>query len=218
MKMYDIASRLAGFLADRVGLEESKVDTVRFGLEIILGEIVKWVILLIAAGMLGVLPGALYAMISMGLFRLVSGGGHCEDYWRCLAFGLLLFLGGGKVGVYAAPYMSQTVLTKVLIVGCLVMSVAALVWAPGETPNRKINAGERVKFKKLSLVCLAVWTGVTAFLVVPYSIPVATAGLLAMIVQAFSFTPPGYAVIDGFDKTLSRVLGERRCSAHAENT
>lgn len=212
MKMYDIATRMAGFLASQVGLEESKVDTVRFGLELILGEIVKWCILLMAAGLLGVLPGALYAMISMGLFRLVSGGGHCEDYWRCLIFGLLVFLGGGKLGVYAAPHISQTALIKALIVGCLVMSVPVLIWAPGEAPNRKINAGERAKFKKLSLACLAVWTGVTIFLVVPYSLPVAVAGLLAMVLQAFSFTPPGYRAINHFDVLLAKVIGERRCS------
>lgn len=212
MKMYDIASRMAGFLAGQVGLEKSKVDNVRFGLELILGEIIKLVILLIVAGILGVLPGALYAVISMGLFRLVSGGGHCEDYWRCLAFGLLVFLGAGRVGVYAAPYISQMVLIKILIVGCLVMSVAVLIWAPGEVPNRKINAGERVKFRKMSLACLAVWTGVTVFLVVPHSVPVAVAGLLAMVVQAFSFTPPGYRAIDHFDVLLSKVIGERRCS------
>ncbi|MCL6480015.1 MAG: accessory gene regulator B family protein [Peptococcaceae bacterium] len=212
MKMYEIASRMSGFLSCQVGLEESKVDTVRFGLELILGEIVKWVVILITAGLLGVLPGAFNAIISFGLFRLVSGGAHCEDYWRCLAFGLLVFLGAGKAGVYAAPYISQTVLTKTIIAGCLVMSVPVLVWAPGEVPNRKIHAGERLKFKKLSLLYISVWTGVTVFLVVPYSAPAAAAGLLAMAVQAFSFTPPGYRAIDRFDVLLSKVIGERRCS------
>ncbi|MFZ5634548.1 MAG: accessory gene regulator ArgB-like protein [Bacillota bacterium] len=210
--MYDIASRMAKFLVCEVGLEQSKVDTVRFGLEIILGEFIKWTILLCAAALLGVLPGALFAMVSMGLFRLVSGGAHCEDYWRCLTFGIIVFLGAGKLGVYIEPYISQPVLVKILVVGSVVMVLSVLIWAPGEVTNRKVKTGERGLFKRLSLLYLAIWTSVTMFIVVPYNVPVAVAGFLAMMVQSFSFTPPGYWVIDGFDIVLSRILGERRCS------
>lgn len=210
--MYDIASRMAGFLACQVALDESKVDTVRFGLEIILGEAIKWAILLIAAAFLGVLPGAFFAMVSTAVFRMVSGGAHCEDYWRCLVFSLLVFLGVGKLGIYTAPYVSQTLLVRTVIAGSLIMVVPLLIWAPGEVPNRKIRAGERRLFKKLSLICLAVWTGLTVFFIVPYSIPVAVAGFMALVVQAFSVTPPGFRAIDGFDTILSKIIGERRCS------
>lgn len=217
MKMYDIASRMAGFLACQVGLEQSRVDSVRFGLEIILGEIIKWIMLLAAAALLGVLPGALFAMISMGLFRLVSGGAHCEDYWRCLVFGLVVFIGGAKMGVIVQDYLSQPVMIETVIVCFMVMFMMVLIWAPGEVPNRRINARERGLFKKLSVLYLVVWTSTALFIFIPFSVSLAVAGLLAMIVQCFSFTPPGYAAIDGFDRILSRVLGERRCSAHAEN-
>ncbi len=212
MKIYDIASRLAGYLACQVGLEESKVDTLRFGLEVLLGEVIKWAILLIAAAFLGVLPGALFAMVSMAVFRMVSGGAHCEDYWRCLAFGTILFLGGGKLGIYTAPYLSQSILIWAMVIGSLVMVVPVLIWAPGEVPNRRINIRERVLFRRLSLIFLAIWTGVAVFLIVPYSIPVAVAGYLAVIFQVFSFTPPGYWTIERFDLILSRLLNERRCS------
>lgn len=215
--MYDMASRIAVFLARETGLEQSRVDSVRFGLEILLGEIIKCVILLSAAAALGVLPGALYAMVGMAVFRMVSGGAHCEDYWRCLAGGLLIFLGAGKVGVYTAPYLSQYLLL-ILIVACsLMMAVLVLIWAPGEVPNRRIKTGERGIFRGLSLAFLAVWTCVTVFIITPYSVPVAVAGLLGMVVQAFSFTPAGYLAIDWFDINLSKIIGERRCPHNAEN-
>lgn len=212
MKMFDIASRMAGFLAFKVGLEESKIDTVRFGLEIVLGEIIKCAILLTAANLLGVLPGAIFAMVSIGLFRLVSGGAHCEDYWRCLVFGLLTFLGFGKLGVYLEPYLSSLVLIKIVLAETFLMALFALIWAPGEVPNRRIEASEKVRLKNLSLFFLVVWTGITVFLIIPYSIPAAVAGVLAIFVQTVSFTPAGYWAIDRFDLILSRIMGERRCS------
>lgn len=212
MKMHDIASRLAGHLACQVKLDESKVDTVRFGLEIILGEAIKWTILLGAAYLIGVIPGALYAMISMAIFRMVSGGAHCDDYWRCLVFGLIVFLGGGKMGVYISPYFSQMAFSLMIAISLVVMIIATVIWAPGEVPNRRIKPQERGMFKKLSLVFLVIWSGITVLVIVPHSIPAAVAGYLAMLVQTFSFTPPGYKTIDGFDVMLSRMLGERRCS------
>lgn len=211
MKLYNISSRLAGYLACQVGLEESKIDTVRFGLEVILGEIIKWFILLSIATLMGVLPGALFAMVSMAVFRVVSGGAHCEDYWRCLAFSMLLFIGGGKLGIYAASLISQQVLIWTILAGSIVSIVPVLIWAPGEVPNRKIKPEEKGPFKILSLLILVIWMGLTVLVIVPYSLPVAVAGYLIVIFQVFSFTPLGFHAIDRFDIILSKILGERRC-------
>lgn len=209
--MHDIAFHIASFLACRTGLEESKVDTVRFGLEIILGEVIKWVILLTAATILGVLPGALFAMISVAVFKMISGGAHCEDYWRCLAMGVITFLGFGKLGVYLEPYLSFSTMVKVIVASTLFMGVLTAVWAPAEVPNRRITAEEKVKFKRISLVFLVLWAGIIIVFIAPYSIPAVVTGVLATMVQAFSFTPPGYWAIDRFDYALSRIIGERRC-------
>jgi len=210
--MYDIAFRMASFLACRVGLEENRVDTVRFGLEIILGEVIKWAILLFAAAIFEVLPGALLAMVSVFVFRMLSGGAHCEDYWRCLTFGVITFLGFGKLGIYLEPYITHSIVAKFILSGTVVMVILTAIWAPGEVPNRKISTGERAKFKKISLVFLVIWAAIMVFLILPHHIPAVVTGLLALIVQAFSFTPPGYWAIDRFDFALSRIMGERRCS------
>jgi accessory gene regulator B len=193
------------------------VDTVRFGLELILGEAIKWAVMIISAVLIGALQEVLFAMVSMMLFRLVSGGNHCEDYWRCLTFSLLVFLGAGKIGVYAAPYISYTAILISVVAGFLIMAVLVLVWAPGEVVYRKIKAEERAFFKALSLMFLVAWSGVTMFFIAQYSLSVAVAGLLAMAMQSFSFTPPGYWMIDRFDINMSRILGERRYLANAQS-
>lgn len=218
MKMYDIASCLARHMANEVGIEQSKVDKIRFGLEIILGEIIKIVILIVSAFILDVLPGALFAMISLGIFRLVSGGAHCEDYWRCLTFGILVFLGGGKLGLETASYLTHEIMVNTITACAVIMFVLVLAWAPGEVIYRKIRPEERTMFKVLSLLFLVSWCGGTVYFILPQSIPAAVAGLIGMLVQAISFTPLGYRSIDSFDINLSKILGERRCSLNAENS
>lgn len=217
MKMYDIANRAAVFLARETGLEQKKVDRVRFGLEMIFGEIIKVVILLTAAAILGILPEALAAMVVFTAMRLVSGGAHCEDYWRCLAFGLLIELGSGELGLLAARYLTEPLLVRSIIIGTFVMAMPVAIWAPGEVALRLIKPEERGLSKVLSLVILALLAGVLAIFIAPLSISVAVSGFMAMAVQVFTLTPPGYRVIDVFDILLSQIIGERRCSTHAEN-
>ena len=212
MKMYDMASRLAFFLAEQVELEQSKIDSVRYGLEVILGEIIKWIILLVLAGILDILPGVVFSMFSSSLFRLVSGGNHCQDYWRCLALGMFVFLGGGRLAVYVAHLFSYQLLLMTILCGALFIVALVLIWAPGEVVYRKIKQEERLVFKVLSILFIAIWTGFTLLVINNYSISIVLAGFLAMIIQAISFTPVGYWAIDMFDLVLSRVLGERRCS------
>ncbi|MFZ5651300.1 MAG: accessory gene regulator ArgB-like protein [Bacillota bacterium] len=217
MNMYDIANRMAVHLASETGMDKARVDRVRFGLEILLGEIIKLAILLAGAVLLGVLPETLAAMGGFSLFRLVSGGPHCEDYWRCLVFSLLVFLGSAAIGVLVAPFVTEQIMAKSIISGLFVMAVMVLIWAPGEVPQKKIMPRKRSMFKGLSLVFLALWAWVLAIYVAPYSIAAAVAGLLGTAGQALSFTPPGYRAMDGFDIALSRIIGERRCPTHAES-
>ncbi|MFZ5646264.1 MAG: accessory gene regulator ArgB-like protein [Bacillota bacterium] len=215
--MHVIASRMAAHLARETGMDQSRVDKVRFGLEILLGEIIKLVILLAAAALLGLLPETLAAMGGFSLFRLVSGGPHCEDYWRCLVFSLLVFLGAAAAGVIVAPLVTGPVVGKSIIAGAFIMAVMVLIWAPGEVPQKKIKQGERGIFKGLSLIFLVLWAWALATYIAPHSIAAAVAGLLGAAGQALSITPPGYRAMDGFDIALSRIIGERRCPTHAES-
>lgn len=217
MKMYDIANRMAVYLARETGLEQAKVDRVRFGLELLLGEIIKFTILLAAAALVGLLPETLAAMAGFSIFRLVSGGGHCEDYWRCLVFSFLVYLGPAALGVYAAPIIPGLLLSWSVLAGVVLIAVVVVLWAPGEVYQRKIKPEERGRFKRLSMLFIALWGITLTVFIVPNSISVALAGLLGLVIQAFTFTPLGYRAIESFDVVLSQIIGERRCPTHAEN-
>lgn len=217
MKMYDMANRVAGHLARETRLEQSKVDRVRFGLELLFGEIIKWVVLLSISAPLGLLPEALAALAGFSLFRLVSGGPHCEDYWRCLVFSILVILVPAFLGVIVAPYLTGSLVIKIILAGAVVMIAMVVIWAPGEVPQRKIKPGERGFFKGFSLIFLALWTVILIVFITSHNVSLAVAGFLGTTVQAFTFTPLGYRAIEIFDIILSKIIGERRCETHAEN-
>lgn len=100
MKLHQLAKRLAMFLGNQVALPRYQIERLRFGLEIIIGSLVKGILLFAAACVLNAVPDVAVALATGSVFRLVAGGAHCTDYTRCLFLGLAVYLGVGRAAVY----------------------------------------------------------------------------------------------------------------------
>ncbi|MEA4925593.1 MAG: accessory gene regulator B family protein [Syntrophomonadaceae bacterium] len=205
MSLYSISFKAAKLLARETELEPGGVDSLRFGLEIILGTLIKTVILLTAAYFLDILPPVIMALGCGSVLRLVSGGVHFSTYPRCLTCGLLIYLAAGEVGVSLAAYLNQHQLT-IILAGCFAaMALGACRWAPAEVPYRTISDRESVIFKIAALVFLGALLACFLFsrrLDPSYIL----AGLGALIAQTFSFTPLGYALFGRLDNWLSNII------------
>lgn len=206
-----MAEEAAIYLTRELELDNGKTDTLRYGLEIIFGTLIKSVILFSLAFLLRILPEVAFATVSGIFYRLLSGGTHCSGYWRCLVLGLLIYLGAGELGVYLGHLLPTGFLRYSLLAGYLLSLLCVMVWAPGEVPFKKITkTSERVLFKILSVLCLSVWLAVSV-LVAAYDAPsIALAGLIAVLFQTFSFSPPGYKTIHNIDNFLAGLFGGRK--------
>lgn len=216
MNLSQMAGGTANYLSKELALDTGKIDTLRFGLEIILATLIKGIILISLAHFLGILPEVMFAMACGAIYRLLSGGAHCDGYWRCLTLGVLCYLGAGELGIYLGRYLSTDLLVYSLLAGYLLSSLCIIAWAPGEVPFKKItNNSERVMFKILSLTYLSLWLGASIVLVHYASSSLALAGLISVIIQTISISPPGYKVIHKIDGFLAGLFKERRCQANA---
>jgi accessory gene regulator B len=206
MSLYSISFKAAKFLARETELEPDRVDSLRFGLEIILGTLIKTVILLTMAYFLEILPQVIMALGCGSVFRLVSGGVHFSTYLRCLACGLLIYLAAGEVGVSLAARLNQHQLIVILVWCFAAMALGTFLWAPAEVPYRTIDGRESVIFKMAALMFLVAL--LLAFFSFSQRIDPSyiLAGLFALIAQVFSFTPPGYALVGRLDSWLSKLI------------
>lgn len=218
MNLSQMAGGTANYLSKELALDTCKIDTLRFGLEIILAALIKGIILISLAHFLGILPEVMFAMACGAVYRLLSGGAHCNGYWRCLTLGVLMYLGAGELGLYLGRYLSTDFLVYSLLAGYLLSTLCVIAWVPGEVPYKKItNISERNLFKILSLAYLSLWLGVS-IMIVHYANPsLALAGLFAIINQTISFSPPGYKTIHQLDRLLAGLFKERRCPTNVEN-
>lgn len=201
-----LAQKTAIYLTGELAMDPGKTDTLRYGLEIIYGTIIKGTALFSLAYLLGILPEVAFAMVSRVLYRLLSGGAHCSSYWRCLTLGLLIFLGAGELGSYLGRCLPAGFLRHSLVAVYVLSFLCVMAWAPGEVPFKKITKiSERVLFKTLSVACLSLWLAASMSVAVYYAPSLAFAGLVAVLVQTLSFSPPGYVAIHKFDGLWSRT-------------
>lgn len=209
MSLYSASSKIAKYVAEESELSSDQVDSVRYGLEIILGTMIKAAVLLTLACLLGTLPQVIIALVCGSLLRLVSGGAHCTSYLRCLSFGLVIYLSAGMIALNLEKLLVPGQLVMILWPCFLGMALCACLWAPAEVPYKTIHYKERIFFKSLTLVFLTVFLS-AAFLAVGHiRLSLIIAGLLALLAQTFSFTPPGYLVIDKIDYFLSHIAARK---------
>jgi len=210
MRLNELAGVIASHMAEVTELENEKIDTLRFGMEIILGALIKGIVLFSLAYILGILPHVTIALATAGLFRMVSGGAHCTSYGRCLTFGVLVYLFLGRFSLVVEPFLTLEIVTG--LAGCVTFAaiLCTIKWAPGEVPYRTMDGQREITmFKILSLFYLILWLGLILYVVSKIDCSISLAAILALVVQTVSFTPWGYGLTASADGLMVKLTNGR---------
>jgi len=205
LSIHELAVKCAAYLARELGSDTRQEGRMSFGMELLLGEIVKTTLLLLLSWMLGILLEVLCINIAAGVLRLASGGEHCSEYYRCLVGGTICFtlLGWGVHCLNVIFTGSGAYIT--IAIGILLAWAMLSKYAPGETENKPIKSEkDRVKFRRLSLLIISAYgIGMILFmnnyLLQPLVLPI----LVGMLEQAFTVSPWGYRFMHFVDGVLN---------------
>lgn len=210
MSIHTFSARTAAYIAREIHVDRKNENRMAFGLELLLGAVMKLLCLAVLAYYLGIFPETLTVAVTAGILRLASGGEHCSEYYRCLIGGTVCFLLLGWGSWYLNQLISYP--NNILILLSLFPPVMAALWryAPGDTENKPITeASDKARFKRWSLLIAAVlFSTAISFLLLggilyPYSLSIAA----GIIEQTFTITPMGYRFISNIDHLLSTVAG-----------
>ena len=204
MSIHELATRMAAYIGREVEADRLQELRMAFGLELILGDIVKLIFILTLAQLLGILQEVLVLMAAAGMLRLASGGEHCSAYYRCLLGGTICFLLLGWLVHYLNPLIAGQAVFVTALLSFLLTEIILWKYAPGDTENKPITeAADKKRFKNWSLllgfiyfmimlIC-AGFNSASAFV-----LPVA----VGMLEQAFTVTPWGYRFMHIVDQVL----------------
>lgn len=211
MSITKLSYELAGYFGKQLDLEDERTDILRYGFEVILGESLKIIALVLVAHFLGLFPYVLVSLLTLGSYRLFSGGYHAKTYERCFVWSMVLFLGMGKLVQLLLPYfrLSAPVLFIVLLATFILSLWVAFKWAPAETPNKLLSLTEKSRQKKISLAWVTLWFIFMIFILLflPYEKIgfIILGSFMAHIVQTFTVTPAGFKVMESVDTLADKI-------------
>ena len=143
-------------------VDDERAEVIKYGLELIIGELPKMFLLFIIAWLLGIFK---YALISFAIilpYKLVSGGVHLKTHIGCILGTSLLYCGN----VFISKYINITDIKNQIIFSAIILIFAIIMislYAPADTENVPIlRKKERTKKKIISYII------VTAMIIISF--------------------------------------------------
>ena len=129
-------------------VDEERSEIIRYGLELMIGEIPKFFILLILAWILGVFKYTIISLLAISTYRVASGGVHLKTHLGCTLGTTFMYLGTvfiSKVIVFPSIMIEIIISTCVYIFSIVMISL----YAPADTENVPILRKKVRKQKKI---------------------------------------------------------------------
>ncbi len=143
-------------------VDDERAEVIKYGLELIIGELPKMFLLFVIAWLFGIFK---YALISFAIilpYKLVSGGVHLKTHIGCILGTSLLYCGN----VFISKYINITDIKNRIIFSAIILIFSIIMislYAPADTENVPIlRKKERAKKKIISYII------VTAMIIISF--------------------------------------------------
>ena len=133
-------------------VDEERAEVIKYGLELIIGELPKMFLLFVIAWLFGIFK---YALISFSIilpYKLVSGGVHLKTHIGCILGTSLLYCGNVFISKYIniPDIKNQIIFSAIILIFAIIM---ISLYAPADTENVPIlRKKERAKKKIISYI------------------------------------------------------------------
>lgn len=157
MKYSKFSQNVASYLASELGLEEEKQQIIGYAVEILILDILGFILILAVGACLKSAFYAGIAGISGGLLRRLSGGAHLDNPIKCLVFGAIMY---GILGFTSRIIIevSGASLSFFLNLGLLLSFMIVYLYAPVDSaakPIRSIVLRKKLKYGSVAFLLAA---------------------------------------------------------------
>lgn len=198
--IHQLASNMSIYLGKELGLENRRVAIVAYGLEVLIGGLIKLFLFTTIPFLLGILKLFIVAFLSAALLRLPSGGVHNDEYYKCVICTLSIFLSIAFIGRAISAYESIP-LNIVVPVILLFVFVVMLKLAPVPVKEKPIKSpSRRLKLKMVSCLVVVIYGGFFFLLELDRDVVVTAA--LSILFHTFTLTDAGSKSFKKIDALL----------------
>lgn len=145
-------------------IDDEKAEVIRYGLELIIGEIPKIVLLFVIAIILKIGWLVVFAYFTMLPYKIVAGGFHLKTNIGCTIGTLTIYYGNVLISEYITwtpIYMKYIMILVIFIFSIIMISL----YAPADTVNLPILTKKERKNKKILSYIFATITLVASIVI-----------------------------------------------------
>lgn len=136
-------------------VDDERAEVIKYGLQLLVGEVPKIFIMMGIAWALGILKLTLICFCMMLPYRMYSGGFHLKTHLGCIIGTSIMYTGNAFVSqLFVIPVMWKIVVSVILWLFAIIM---IYLYAPADTEDVPVIAKrERKKRKVISYVVVSV--------------------------------------------------------------
>lgn len=136
-------------------IDDERAEIIMYGLQNMIGELPKGVIILLIAYFLGIFKLTLMAVLIIAPYRCVSGGVHMKTHIGCIIYTLILYSGSAFLGKYVIlTGIAKYITAAIVWIFCMIM---IKLYAPADTENVPIlRKKERIQKQIFSYIILTI--------------------------------------------------------------
>ena len=128
-------------------VDDERAEVIMYGLQNIIGELPKGIIILIIAYILGIFKFTVISILIIAPYRCVSGGVHMKTHIGCIIYTLLLYSGSSLLGKYIVLKKKKKIVLAIAVwIFCMIM---IKLYAPADTENLPILRKKERKQKQI---------------------------------------------------------------------
>lgn len=128
-------------------VDDERAEVIMYGLQNIIGELPKGIIILIITYILGIFKLTVISILIIAPYRCVSGGVHMKTHIGCIIYTLLLYSGSSLLGKYIVLTGNVKIMLAIAIwIFCMIM---IKLYAPADTENLPILRKKERKQKQI---------------------------------------------------------------------
>ena len=114
-------------------IDDERAEIIMYGLQILIVELPKGVIILAIAYFLGIFKLTLLSVLIIAPYRCVSGGVHMKTHIGCIVYTLILYSGSALLGKYFILEGNVKIISAIIVWAfCMIM---IKIYAPADTEN-----------------------------------------------------------------------------------
>lgn len=184
--------KLSQYLGRELNLDNQGIPIVSYGLEVLIGGLLKLLVFILVPLILGVFREFGAAYLASAFLRVPSGGAHCSAYYKCLVVTLLIFLGLAAAAKQLSYYQTQIIYLFWFSIVFAFLIHAKL--APVDVKEKPIYSATRRKhLKYVSCLIIAIYCAI--FLWWNPNIEIALSWSLGLLFHTITLTRPGQTFI-----------------------